>query len=114
MRLVFKICTVQEWQEASRTGRFLGSPDDLRDGFIHLSAARQLRDTAAKHFSGMDNLLLIAFAEDQLGARLKWETSRGGDLFPHHYGPLPVGLAKWLRPLPWRDGRHGFPDEIGA
>jgi len=109
MRLIFKICVSQAWQEAAITGHYRGSPDDARDGFIHLSASHQLRETAAKHFAGIDNLVLIAFSEDEVSQHLKWETSRGGDLFPHYYGSLPAGLAKWVEPLPLRNGVHEFP-----
>jgi uncharacterized protein (DUF952 family) len=113
MRLVFKICTAREWEEATRTGHCLGSPDDLRDGFIHLSASHQLAGTAVKHFSGKNDLVLAAFSDDQLGPQLKWEESRGGDLFPHFHGALPVAHALWVKPLPWHDGKHRFPVEAG-
>jgi uncharacterized protein (DUF952 family) len=113
MRLVFKICLAPEWNDASETGEYLGSPDDLRDGFVHLSTSHQLRGTAAKYFSGMDDLVLVAFSADRLGPQLKWEPSRGGDLFPHFHGPLPVRLAEWVKPLPFKDGTHRFPAEAG-
>lgn len=114
MRLIFKICTALEWQQAARTGQYPGSRADLGDGFIHLSASHQLRNTAAKHFSGMSDLMLVAFAEDRLGPRLKWERSRGGDLFPHYYGVLPADLAAWVKPLPFHNGKHQFPAEASA
>lgn len=111
MRLVFKICTALEWEEAARARQYLGSADDIRDGFIHLSASHQLAGTAAKYFSGKTDLVLVAFSDEQLGPRLKWEESRGGDLFPHLYGSLPVALALWVKPLPFHDGKHHFPAE---
>jgi uncharacterized protein (DUF952 family) len=109
---VYKICGVEAWTEARRTGFFYGSPDDRRDGFIHLSTAAQLRDTLRKHFStpdgqGFAGLLLVAFDARSLGAALKWEPSRGGALFPHLYGPLATGLAVSEVPLAvGADGRH--------
>ena len=87
---VYKICDEAALQEARSKGRFEGSPDDLRDGFIHLSAEHQLRGTLEKHFSGESDLVLIAIEAETLGPSLKWEVSRGGDLFPHLYGPLPL------------------------
>lgn len=98
-RIVFKIAPRADWEAACRAGRYLGSPDDARDGFIHLSARHQLAGTAAKHFRGIPDLLLIAYEARHLGSGLKWEPSRGGDLFPHVYGALDPAAAKWTLPL---------------
>jgi uncharacterized protein (DUF952 family) len=78
---------------------FAGSSDDVRDGFIHLSAPRQLAGTLAKHFRGQSDLVLITFEEEALGEALKWEPSRDGALFPHLYDPLPVDAAREVRAL---------------
>ncbi len=91
---VYKILDANDWRQACERGQYVGSEDDKRDGFIHLSAAHQLAGTAAKYFSGKRNLLLVVFAADDLGESLKWEVARGGDLFPHYYGDLPTGLAR--------------------
>ena len=107
MSTVFKIATRSAWADACRAGVFLGSAADRRDGFIHLSAAGQLAQTAAKHFAGETSLLLIAFAAEALGPELKWEPSRNGDLFPHLYAPLPAAAALWTRPLSL--GEDGVP-----
>jgi uncharacterized protein (DUF952 family) len=111
MRLLYKILSGAEWLDASSRGVFPGSAVDLKDGFIHLSTAEQLRETAARHFAGLDGLVLVAFAEEAL-APLKWEPSRGGDLFPHVYGPIATGLAAEVHPLPLERGRHRFPSGI--
>jgi uncharacterized protein (DUF952 family) len=114
MRLIFKIVPEDLWQEAEALGVFKGAPVDLADGYIHFSTADQARETAARHFAGQDRLLLAAFDADALGSDLKWEPSRGGDLFPHLYADLPTSLAVWVRPLPLgADGTHVFPD-LGA
>jgi uncharacterized protein (DUF952 family) len=97
---VYKILSAQDWAEAVARGRFEGSADDRRDGFIHLSAEDQWAGTAAKWFAGQADLLLVAFEAETLGAALKWEPSRGGALFPHLYGPLPTALAVERKPLP--------------
>lgn len=111
MRLIFKIVPEDLWQEAEALGVFKGAPVDLADGFIHFSTADQARETAAKHFAGQDGLLLAAFDADAMGPDLKWEPSRGGDLFPHLYADLPTSLAVWVQPLPLGDdGQHVFPD----
>ena len=100
MALVFKIVDRAAWNGAQATGSYAGAPVDLADGYIHLSAAHQLRETAAKHFRGRQDQLLVAFEADDLGKELRWEPSRGGDLFPHLYGPLPTAAALWTLPLP--------------
>ena len=109
--VVFKVLARAGWEEARADGLYRGSPDDKRDGFIHLSAAHQLEGTLAKYFRGKADHLLVAFDTDALGPELKWEPSRGGDLFPHLYGPLPVALALWQRPLEL--GADGVPSLQG-
>jgi uncharacterized protein (DUF952 family) len=111
--LIYKIAEEGQWAEAVARGAFDGSVDDTRDGFIHLSTAAQARETAAKHFAGRAGLILAAVQVDRLGAQLKWESSRGGALFPHVYGALPMTAVLWARPLPvGADGHHAFPDEV--
>lgn len=109
MGRIYKICTAAEWREAVAVGTYRGSAVDLRDGFIHFSTAEQAEETAARHFAGQDDLVLVAVDIAALGDALKWEPSRGGALFPHLYGPLPISAARGLAPLPLVDGRHSFP-----
>lgn len=110
--MIFKIVERQAWRAACLAGSYGGSADDARDGFIHFSAAHQLQGTAAKHFKGIANLLLVAVDERALGAELVWEPSRGGDLFPHLYGALPTTLAVWEKPLPLDgDGAPIIPED---
>lgn len=99
MNHVFKICPKHAWQSACERGAYTGSADDQRDGFIHLSAAHQVEATLARHFAGQSDLVLVAFAENNL-VGLKWEASRGGQLFPHVYGTLPTAKAAWVKDLP--------------
>jgi len=80
--LLFKICGRLVWHEAERAGVFTGAGADLRDGYIHFSTADQVAETAARHFAGHDDLVIVAVEADQLGAALAWEPSRGGALFP--------------------------------
>jgi uncharacterized protein (DUF952 family) len=108
---IFKICTAAEWREAERAGLFLGTPVDRQDGFIHFSVADQLAETAAKHFAGARDLVLIAVDSRSLGAQLKYEPSRGGALFPHLYGSMDLRAVSWVKPLPLdASGRHVLPD----
>lgn len=99
MTIIFKICDRADWADAERAGIYQGSPDDKRDGFIHLSTRDQLRGTLDRHFKGMQGLVLIAFDTGKL-ANLIWEPSRGGALFPHVYGTLEVSKALWVKDLP--------------
>lgn len=108
--LIYKICPSALWRHAEREGAFLGAPVDLADGFIHFSTAAQVEETARKHFSGQDDLLLVAVEAEKLGTTLRYEISRGGQLFPHLYGPLSLSAVRWVKPLPLGDdGRHLFP-----
>jgi uncharacterized protein (DUF952 family) len=110
MTTIYKICREAEWDAAVRAGVYRGSAADLRDGFIHFSTAAQVAETAARHFAGQRDLLIVAVDADALGAALKWEPSRGGALFPHLYGALPVSAALWAKPLPLDGhGRHILP-----
>ncbi|PTM97635.1 DUF952 domain-containing protein [Mycoplana dimorpha] len=108
---IYKIVPASLWQAARQQGRFEGAPVDLADGFIHFSTAAQAPETAAKHFSGQTDLLLVAIDGAALGAALVYEPSRGGQLFPHLYGALPLDAVRWEKPLPLgADGRHVFPE----
>ena len=109
MRTLYKIISDAEWRAAVARGAFQGSAIDLKDGFIHLSTARQMRETAARHFAGQDGLVLVGFREEGL-PNLRWEPSRGGDLFPHVYGAIDTALAISRDPLPLEDGVHRFPE----
>ena len=109
--LIYKICPQALWREAEAAGLFNGAPVDLQDGYIHFSTAGQVRETAARHFAGQADLVLVAIYADALGGDLRWEPSRGGDLFPHLHAVLPVSAARWAKPLPLAaDGSHVCPD----
>jgi uncharacterized protein (DUF952 family) len=109
-QLIYKILSAAEWQEAERAGVFKGAGIDLGDGFIHFSTAEQAAETAAKHFTGLAGLVLVAVDAEKLGAALKWEVSRSGQLFPHLYASLPTRDVAWVKPLPLGpDGKHVFP-----
>ena len=108
---IYKICPRALWQEAESARVFRGAPVDLHDGYIHFSSADQVAETAAKHFAGQDDLLLIHVNSALLGERLVWETSRGGALFPHLYGALDFSAVTKVEPLSLGPGgRHVFPD----
>jgi uncharacterized protein (DUF952 family) len=112
--LIYKILTGPQWAALERDGETAGAPVDLADGFVHFSTAGQVAETAAKHFAGQAGPMLLAVEADGLGKALKWEPSRGGDLFPHLYGPLLLVNVVWVRPLSL--GADGVPvfREAGA
>ena len=89
----FKILTAGEWARFQADGRFEGSPADRADGFIHLSAADQVEGTLARHFAGQTGLVLAEMDLGALGEKVRWEESRGGALFPHVYGVLPLSAV---------------------
>ena len=108
MTRIYKIVSEAAWRAAEAARVFNGAAIDLADGYIHFSSAAQVEETAAKHFAGRDDLLLVAVDAAQLGDALKWEASRGGALFPHLYAPLAFDAVTRVAPLPLRDGRHDF------
>lgn len=111
--MIYKICSQELWDSAISEGKFAGAPIDIADGFIHFSTSTQVKETAAKHFAGQKDLLLIEFDEDKFGDDLKWEVSRGGDLFPHLYAELTPDMADAVMPLPLNEsGEHQFPARL--
>lgn len=86
----FKVLTAEQWAAFQRDGRFLGAPVDLVDGYIHLSTEEQLQGTLDKHFAGQDNLIIAEIDLVMMNDLVRWEQSRGGALFPHIYGVLPM------------------------
>jgi uncharacterized protein (DUF952 family) len=108
---IYKISPKALWHEAERAGAFSGAPVDRADGYIHFSTAAQVAETAARHFAAQDDLLLVAVDAEALGSALRYEPSRGGQLFPHLYGTLPLSAVRWVRPLPLGpSGTHVFPE----
>jgi uncharacterized protein (DUF952 family) len=109
MSLIYKIVREASWRAVEALAQFDGAPVDLADGFIHFSTASQVRETAAKHFSGERDLLLVTVDAERLGEALRLEPSRGGDLFPHLYAPLRLADVLRVDALPVRaDGTHDF------
>jgi uncharacterized protein (DUF952 family) len=106
---VYKICPEALWREAEISGTFSGAPIDIADGYIHLSTADQVEETAARHFAGQTGLLLVAVDAEKLGSALKYEPSRGGALFPHLYGALDLSAVIWAKPLAPGAAGHEFP-----
>ncbi|MBR7650986.1 DUF952 domain-containing protein [Ochrobactrum oryzae] len=111
IQIIYKIAPRDLWVQAEQAGSFTGAPVDIADGYIHFSTATQVRETAAKHFAGQQDLLLISVNASALGTALKFEVSRGGALFPHLYGELPLAAVLKVDPLPLGDdGLHIFPE----
>jgi len=110
--LIYKIFRAPEWQAFQAAGTTRGAPIDLTDGYIHFSTAAQAAETAAKHFAGMGDLVLLALDPKALGTDLQWEPSRGDQLFPHLYRDLMLDDVLWHRPLPLIAGRHAFPADM--
>lgn len=94
--LIYKVATRQSLDAARPTGRYSGMPVDAADGYMHFSTADQLAETLRLHFSGQQDLILLAVRTADLGDDLVWEASRGGALFPHLYnGPLALDAVAW-------------------
>ncbi len=103
MSRIYKIVDAAAWAQAVAAGRFDGAAIDLTDGYIHFSTAAQAAETARRHFRRQAGLLLVTLETDDfppaLAGALRWEPSRGGDLFPHLYAPLDPALARESRAL---------------
>jgi uncharacterized protein (DUF952 family) len=109
MTLIYKIVPAALWRAAEARAEFDGAPVDVADGFIHFSTAAQVRETAGRHFAGQRDLLLVTVEAERLGHTLRFESSRGGDLFPHLYGPLQLANVLRVDALPLHDdGTHDF------
>ena len=100
---IYKILPRAEWTAAEAAGRFEGSAVDHQDGYIHFSTAAQAGETAQRYFAGLTDLVVLEVEGDDLGSVLKWEPSRGGDLFPHLYAPLEVGHVRAVHEAPLGD-----------
>ena len=108
--LIFKLFRKDEWLQFKASGKTDGAPIDVADGFIHFSKASQVQETAAKHFKGEKDLILVSCDADNLESDLKWEVSRGGDLFPHLYRKLLLKDIIAQIQIPKIDGIYKFPD----
>jgi len=91
--VAYKVLTAAQWAQWQADGVFAGAAVDLADGYIHLSTAAQLTATADKHFAGQSGLHLAHVDLTALGDSVRWEVSRGGALFPHVYGPIPLSAV---------------------
>ena len=115
--VAYKLVDRAEWDAALAEGAYAGSAVDLADGYIHMSTASQLAETARRHYAGRTGLVLVEVALAPLGGALKWEASRGGDLFPHLFAPLPATAEAQQRRLSvdaegvmrFEDGTVGWP-----
>lgn len=107
---IYKILRGSEWAALLHDGETAGAPVDLADGFVHFSTASQLLETAERHFADESGLLVLKVDDARLGDALRWEPSRGGQLFPHLYRPLRLTDLAWVRPMGRADGRHALPD----
>ena len=114
--VVFKICAHVDWVRARALGLLAPSPDDARDGYVHLSRRAQLKGTLERHFRGRSDLVLLAVRVDRLpGHVLRWERSRGGELFPHLYDSLGVASVERVFDLPLdMAGAHALPEGLDA
>lgn len=107
--IILKIFRAEEWAALRSNGESRGAPVDLADGYIHFSTPAQAPETAAKHFAGQEDLMLVAVETERLGEALRWKVSRGGAEFPHLYREMRLSDVVWAQPLPLTDGGHDFP-----
>ncbi len=112
-KLVYKIFTNKQWQEAKTSDLLPFAPIDQQDGFIHLSTAEQLAKTLELYFPGQSDLKILAISSQKISKKLRWEPSRDGKLFPHLYGSLKKSDIEWQTTLSVsKDGKCRLPDII--
>jgi uncharacterized protein (DUF952 family) len=112
-KTIYRLLSAEVWRDAQRAGSFAGTEHDRRVGFIHISTAAQVAETAARHYAGQTELLLLGVSVAALGAELRWEVSRGGALFPHLYRSLPIAAVTSVRALSLgSNGLHLFPSGL--
>lgn len=97
--MIYKVLRPAEWAKLQADGKTAGAPVDLADGFVHFSTAGQLARTLSKHFAAEGDLVMLACDVTRLGGDLRWEPSRGGDLFPHLYRALAMADIAWARDI---------------
>ncbi|MEE9453845.1 MAG: DUF952 domain-containing protein [Paracoccaceae bacterium] len=110
--MIYKIFRAHEWAAFEQAGKTAGAPVDLADGFVHFSTGKQVAETVSKYFANEDGLTILALDSAALGDALKWEPSRGGDLFPHLYRPLHMLDIIWSKPLARGPKGHIFPTGV--
>lgn len=112
-QFIYKVASREIYDASLEAGSFVGQPLDLQDGYIHLSSASQLGETIRLHFAGLADQVLFQVPCAALGEALKWEASRGGDLFPHLFATLPMSAVSNMAPLDVpADGRVALPDWV--
>lgn len=109
---IYKILRADEWTKLCADGQTDGAPIDIQDGYIHLSTGTQVAETVAKHFGQESGLSILALDSEALGDDIKWETSRGGALFPHLYRNLLLADVVWQTDLPLGEDGHIFPEGV--
>ena len=110
---LYKIASAESYDAAVSSGTFTGMPIDIADGYIHFSTARQLQETLSLHFRGQSGLIVFSVRTHDAGARLRWEPSRGGQLFPHLYGTFPMSaVGEMTRVDVDSDGAVTLPDWV--
>jgi len=87
---IYKVASREIYEASLAAGAFVGQPIDLKDGYIHFSSAAQLGETIRLYFAGLGDQVLFEVPTAPLGEALKWEVSRGGELFPHLFATLPM------------------------
>ncbi|HXP97121.1 MAG TPA: DUF952 domain-containing protein [Telmatospirillum sp.] len=107
---IYHMCRLTEWQAAVAGGVYPGSSQDQADGFIHFSTGAQVEESARRHRAGQSDLVLLVVDAKRLGDALRWEEARGGQLFPHLYGTLPLNAVMEVHDLLLdAHGDHRFP-----
>ena len=110
---VYKVLTHDEWKVSKEKG-FILTDLDTKDGFIHLSTAKQLAGTLFYYFEDYETLILVQFNSNELGKELVFEDpipkgNRNGK-FPHFYSELDVDKISNYWEI--KRGSFNLPEEV--
>jgi len=107
---IYRLMRASDYRALCSVGRFSGSEHDVRDGFIHFSAAHQVAETAARHYAAQSELVLLFVDVGRLGGALRWEPSRNDEPFPHLYAELSLDAVRRVESVALdAEGRHMLP-----
>ncbi len=105
---IFHLAMPDDWVAAFATGEYAMSTRGrtlAEEGFIHASTRRQIEATANRFYADVDQLVLLTIDPRRVAADIRWEPPAPGldELFPHIYGPLPIGAVvltnAWMRSI---------------
>jgi uncharacterized protein (DUF952 family) len=111
---IYRIAAPEALAAASLAGVYTGEAHDKADGFIHASTRTQIAGTLEAHYAEAERLAVAVISVAAVDDLLKWETSRGGEDFPHIYGDLPWSAVEAVHLIKRDETGWRLPEELMA